>query len=265
MSSSKSDHKKPDDFELFLARSFSPAIAKCQCIHTRTGSLREKGRKANVGENVTPKLHQILKYRYSADDTTSHKPTPDMCPVSQKNYLDASTSCRSKSCEEHGNTEREEEKSHISSCSLQNKLQDRVLCHLAVSVLDGDDKDWKPGVMRPRVSSMPIWGTHRWSTRSPPLAALKIREDVHKVRSFAITPHGLINQGDLMIAGESSTSVESEANATMVSSVPDMNNPGHSTSHMIFVFGEPGVGKRALIHTFTEPDDCTTMASSLGK
>ena len=139
-------------------------------------------------------------------------------------------------------------------------LQNRVLCHMACHVLE--DEDWAVGSMRPRISSMPSRPVRRSSHHFPILATLKSAQDVHKVRSFTITPKGVINQGDHYVS--SSTSVAStESDATINSNASGDGSPAsahgsqqaHTSSFLrIMVFGEPGVGKRALIQTFLTPD-----------
>ena len=155
---------------------------------------------------------------------------------------------------------------HTTKCGPRttNKLDDRVLSHMAWTMLDDDD--WILGDMRPRITSMPSrpFRRSRWGRDHPPsLSQLRrspIPGETHRVKSYAITPKGVVIKGDVYLS-RSSTSVASNESESTTHSAGSIEQP----VYRVLVIGEPGVGKRALVQSFLSPDSPDNNLSSFGK
>ncbi len=255
-----------DEFDAFYAASH-PSSTSTSPWGSRQGSLRDnthgshhkKNHHGSKEEGLSPNSPQLSRqrshhsqYRTKPDgaETCDHlhgriSPTP-----SDTGYT------RITDLPEVGNGFG----SHHTRPTLHDKLDGRMLCHMAV-----DDGDWEMGRMRPRISSMPSRPAYRMVGKPPVLTFLKAAQDLHKVRSFAITPRGVINQGDKFVS--SSTSIASSEGSDIPNHRPNSRagTPIITSHNIVMVLGETGVGKRALIHTFLEPENSPTINTSIGE
>lgn len=96
--------------------------------------------------------------------------------------------------------------------------------------------------------------------RPPKLADLKTVKDIHKVRSYSLTKKGLVNRGEHYVSrSPSELSVcSSSSRDTNVSIMP-------VEPSKVLLVGASGVGKRALIHEFMDPDTMINYFQSTGE
>lgn len=149
--------------------------------------------------------------------------------------------------------------------SAYGDIHERIMSHMSWVVLEDDD--WHLGDMRPRVSSMPAKSldtslSASAQTHMPNMGQLKRSQvpEGHKVRSYAITPKGVVKKGEVFVNRSSSTSVasnDSESNHSNVSADLPV--------YRVMVSGEVGVGKRALVHSFLASDSDNLDMCSFGE
>lgn len=132
------------------------------------------------------------------------------------------------------------------------------------------DGDWELGEFRPRVSSWPIRPRGRMPqphqpsplTGSPKLSQMKDSQETdsvhHFVRSYSITKKGLIKEKRSIRS--SKTSLDSTHSETS-----ERSTPVGQTPYNILLLGASGVGKKALIREFMDPDASESPFESLGK
>ena len=100
----------------------------------------------------------------------------------------------------------------------------------------------------------------RFAFRAPKLADLKISKDIHRVRSYSLTKKGLVNQGEHYISRSPSemsmcSSTSADTNVSIMPLEPIK----------VLLLGASGVGKRALIQEFLDPDSMSMYFQSYGE
>ena len=125
------------------------------------------------------------------------------------------------------------------------------------SSLHGLGEDWELGETRPRAQTMPERGNIN-RMRPPRLAQLRRRHEellYHRVRAFNLT-----SKGQLVKAGERYVS------STGTSKVNSTESLSTDTELIrVLLLGASGVGKRALIREFIDPNTSNHPFNSLGR
>lgn len=112
----------------------------------------------------------------------------------------------------------------------------------------------------PNHSFNPSKETAKPLTRPPKLADLKAAKDVHKVRSYSLTKKGLVNEGEHYVSRS-----PSELSLSSTSSLDTSMSIMAVEPYKVLLLGASGVGKRALIHEFMDPDTMIHYFQSSGK
>lgn len=241
-----------DDFEVFCAISRHGSLRERGCTWGSEGHRRRQG---SCGEE---KLRRIQYRRGSRDSPGKARrlrsPNVRMDPEGDTREEDKPSPRVSPNGEEYPRRP-----SNFSDTT--RRRMDRHFSHTGKSLYEDDE--WDMGAMRPRVSSMPA-RTLTKRARVPSLARLRSNNspDMHRVRAFTITSHGVVSDGDKYVSNSSVSVASTESEAPSLT--PDGSHDTPTPSLRVLVVGDHGVGKKALIHKFLSSGD-SSATTSLGR